>query len=152
MLHADLGRHSRRPSEVSSGPREVRYESARDRITDRDKNNRDRLSRISGCLRGWRSQRYDDVDLEAHQLGGQLGQLSESAFGPSVLEIDVPSLRVAEVAKASSEPIQCGGGGSPQEPEPWHLPPLLRLGRERRGEEAATDHSNKRSSVHHSIT
>jgi hypothetical protein len=43
-------------------------------------------------------------------------------------------------------------GANAQDSDPPDLPYLLRLGHERRGEGATSDHANKRSSVHYSIT
>src|SRR5258705_25024 len=48
---------------------------------------------------------------------------------------------------AESGQIKCGGGVGPENSDAWHLPPRLRLGDERRGEEGASQGAEECSSV-----
>jgi hypothetical protein len=57
-----------------------------------------------------------------------------------------------EGVKPLAHPGHLKGAAEPEHTDPPHLPRRLRLGGERRGKEAASDHCNKRSSVRHSIT
>ena len=87
--------------------------------------------------------RHDDVDLEPDQLGRESGEPLVLSLRPSVLDHDVLALDVAELAQPSPERLdemlgRHGRGRGHEEADPIDLPRLLRLGGERRGEEAAS--------------
>ena len=90
----------------------------------------------------------DDVGL--CQLRGPCAQRLKAALRVSNLEGDGLAFNVAEpsesFAKSLQEWIGLRSGGQPADAR--HLASLLRLGGERRGEEAASTAHEERSSVH----
>jgi len=93
---------------------------------------------------------HDDVDFEPDELGRKRRPPLASPLGPSKLEGDVLALRVTEIAESFSQwlPGQVGEKAYPRDRRRW----LLRLGLERRGEEAERDAGDERPPVHQSIT
>src|SRR5712692_8939782 len=102
----------------------------------------------------------DDGDVGANQLRGRSGKQLRSVPRVSVLEDDGLSFYVAALSKCGEEGVpvlrrRLGGtcrARDRQMADPTQTCHLLPLGGERRGEEAASDHANERSSVHYSIT
>jgi hypothetical protein len=95
----------------------------------------------------------DDFNLERHQLGGQLGEPFDSRMPPSPFNGDVLPLHVAKLTQSGAEGI----AGTEERirlehSNPRNLRQLLRLGGDRRGEEAACQAADERPPVHHSIT
>jgi hypothetical protein len=96
--------------------------------------------------------RYEHIDGEFRQLGGDCEHTIGSALGESVLDIEIAAFDVA----ALLEPLlECANQGQALLPRPAEddtdsldLARRLRLGGERRGEEAASTAHEERSSVH----
>jgi hypothetical protein len=81
----------------------------------------------------------------------------DSALCPARFESDAAPFLVPHLSERLSEgrpPLEAGcvRRAVVERPYQGHLRGLLRLGGERRGEEAAGDHAKERSSVHYSIT
>ena len=80
----------------------------------------------------------DEVNLEPDQLCREVGQPVVLPLGPAVLDGEVLTLHVAEVAKALPESLNevgvTGRGGAAQDSEPVDFGLRLRLSAERRGE------------------
>jgi hypothetical protein len=94
------------------------------------------------------------------QVGGEVREEINSAVRVSMLEGDVLSLDVSELAKALLKGRPIGGRrrrsvsrtGDDKIPYSVDLPSRLPLGGARRGEEATSQATDERPSVHHSIT
>ena len=85
---------------------------------------------------------------------GEFGIAFAPTMSVSVLDGDVLALDVAELAQALPEcrsvrlSRRCGFGRK-QDTDPGHSPRRLRLGNERRCEEAASHRANEGPPVHH---
>ena len=95
-----------------------------------------------------RGRREDEVDRQAHQLGGHLRQLVDRCREPE-LNDQVLAFDIAEVAQAGPQRLDSAsvsrGGTQPQEPEPRDLARRLRARRQRprhRGRRAAEQGEN----------
>jgi hypothetical protein len=102
----------------------------------------DRHGRLLGRQYSRRSVGHDDVDFETNQFRGELREPLIAALCPSVLDDNVPSLHVAEIAQSGAKCLDSGdltgGGRQPQKPNPRHFSRLLTARRERpRGSSAA---------------
>ena len=98
---------------------------------------------------------HDDISLESNQFGRESGEALELPLGITYFNCNVAALDVTEVSQSLEERlIQMGSSGQVgrQMTYPGDLGRLLRHGGERRGEEAACQSADERSSVHHSIT
>jgi hypothetical protein len=103
-----------------------------------------------GCASG-----HDDINLERNQFGRARGEPLELPLGISVVDRNVSALDVAEVTQSLAEGLYHVGASSQvarQKAYPRDLPRRLCLGGERRGEEAASQGGDERTSVHYSIT
>jgi len=144
------------PRDVATGPRKARHEPLRDRIGDDRHDNRDHGG---GTLRGDRLARPGDddgVNLRVDQLGNESRQTLRVAIREGRPDDEIPPLDIAQLAHPLDERLP---GNSPcriradaQHTHVVHLPGRLRLGGERRGEEAARQGADERPTVHHSIT
>ena len=90
------------------------------------------------------------------QLGGQASKVAHLPVSPTRLKDYVLPLHVPQLAESLAKRLPPGstGGvrsGDIQKPDPRDLPRLLRLRRERRGEERGRP-SKERAAVDHSIT
>jgi len=84
---------------------------------------------------------HDDINLERNQFGRESGEPLELPLGISVFDHDVAALDVTEVTQSLTEgPVHVGVSGQVgrQDSYPSDLGRLLRVGDERRGEEAAS--------------
>ena len=92
-----------------------------------------------------------------HQVGHEFWEPSEVALRPPVLQHNVLALDPAALPQAEPEglpqmPVRRVRSLVRQDTDAVHLPRLLRLGGERRGEEAGQSGSEECPPVHHSIT
>jgi hypothetical protein len=87
----------------------------------------------------------------AYQVSGEFPQPLRFALGPSVLDDDVPAFRVTELAETFTKALYQGrrrvGRATGEVADSVHLPRLLRLGAERRGEDGSHA-SDERAAVH----
>ena len=98
---------------------------------------------------------HDDINLERNQFGRKSGEPLGLPLGISVFNHEVAALDVTEVTQSLEEGLlQVGISGQVgrQVADSSDLGRLLRLGGERRGEEAASQSRQERAPVHHSIT
>jgi hypothetical protein len=136
--------------------RHARYEPGGQGIAARCHDDGNRSGCLLGRERRRRSSREDKVNLEPDQLLREGGKSLGPTVSRAILDHDVLSLRVSELLEPLPECRQVGGVRCGrhyfQQAHAIDLPALLRLGGERRGEEAAGDDSKERSPVHYSIT
>src|SRR3990172_4727053 len=83
----------------------------------------------------------DDIDLETGEFGCEIGKLLRPSVRPPVLEGDIPTFHVAQLAQPLPEGIDDAqdfraGRGEPEPRDAVNLRRLLRLGGERRDENA----------------
>ena len=104
----------------------------------------------------WRPQRHDDVHLEPDQLGRQVGQPVDPILRISIVDDNILALNPPELAQPMPERVEqvrpIGRGRRAKKTYPRHLSRLLRVGGERRGEEATRQAADERPPIHHSIT
>src|SRR5262245_28515402 len=97
----------------------------------------------------------DNIRPEADQLPRQAGQLIVSASSPSIFDREVLCLGIAELSQCLTERVeprrQVRSRAGTEIADPIHLPGRLRLGAERRGEEACR-RNKEGPSVHHLMT
>src|SRR5260370_11423546 len=107
-----------------------------------------RRSRCRNC--GGGSPRHEDVDLEIDQLCEECSMLLRLTRDAE-LDDDVLVLDVAQIPKPLAESLKPPGKACSrlEEPNPWHLPRLLPLGGERRGQDAARRQPEERPTLHH---
>src|SRR5712692_1011358 len=156
-LRADHGAYSR---DVPPRPRQVGDEPQGNRVAGCHKDDGNRPRRLLGGQRRWRvPRRYDHVDLQTDQLGGELGEQLILPPRIAVLKSDVASLHIAlfsqpllEGVKPHTHPMILKGAAEPEHADPPHLPRLLRFGGERRGEGTKPERANERAPANHWIT
>ena len=112
-------------------------------LTSDEDNDRDRLGpRLGGPNRS-ATARYDHVHAAPYELVREGREPVDAAVGVSALDLQVAALDVAQVLQNHDHiatDVICPGGrrrAKIERPKPIHLPCLLRLSAERRGEEAA---------------
>ncbi len=147
VLGAHLRDHPGCAGQVRARPREARDDSARERIAHRHEDNRNRLRGMLGRQRGLRRERYDNVDLKAHEVGRQFGQLIELAFRPAKLEGDVLALDVAEVLQALTHGLECRRRIWPQHPNARNFFALLRARGARPRHRGAAEERDERAAL-----
>src|SRR5262245_20287706 len=79
--------------------------------------------------------RYDHIDVELHQFGGEVREAVVSALGPPIVDDNVLALLVSELTKARSQRVNSAPEPSVREhaekADTIGLPVLLRARRER---------------------
>jgi len=101
--------------------------------------------------------RHDDAHLRTDQVRREGGVPIILALGPSELESDVLPFHIAQLAQALAEGLETAlsyrvrRGARIWVTYPGHLPRLLPLGGERRGEDGSGTR-DEGPAVHHSIT
>jgi hypothetical protein len=101
------------------------------------------------------SSGHDDINLERDQFGRQSGKALRLPLGISVFDRDVAALDVTEVAQSLEEGLEPVGASGPVERQVAYasdLGRLLRLGGERRREEAARHGVEEGAAMHYWIT
>jgi len=124
-----------------------------DRIVDRE--GHDGGDRAGSRPRRWDRDAagQDDVDLEADELRGQRGQPPQVTSSKALLDDQILPRHPAQATDAEPERRDPSARISRrQHPDAIHSPRLLRLGGERRGEDATSQGAEECASVHHSIT
>jgi hypothetical protein len=128
-------RDARAPADISLADRVIRI----------DHDNRNRCGRrlrsgdvqVVGC--------HDDFDLEANEVSGEFLPAGAQLH---LLNDDVLAFDPTEPTQALLARFDVLRGQSPHNSNPSNSPGLLRLGGERRGEEAAAQGAKKRSTMH----
>jgi hypothetical protein len=130
-----------RPGDVATRAREARDEPLPDRIVGANHDDGNRRRGVLGCHRGRGRRRYDDVHLEANQLGSEVGQPVQPPLRKSIVDDDVLPFDPPELAQPLPEGLNkmwgSGGRAARKITYPVDLPCLLRCGSKRRGEETA---------------
>jgi hypothetical protein len=128
------------PCDVPARAREARDEPGANRIANGNHDDGDRLGGVLGCRHSLRPPRYDEVHLEPDQLGRQVGQPVDPILRISIVDDNILALNPPELAQPLPERVEqgrpIGRGRQAKKTYPRHLSRLLRVGGERRGEEA----------------
>jgi hypothetical protein len=152
---SEIRSKSAQPGDISSRPRETGDEPRSNGISRRCHHDGDRLGCALGSKGPGRTRGHDDIHLETDELRREVWERLGLAVRITVLDHDVLTFHVAEVAQPLPERLDdmWGGGGRCRREKtyPRHLSRLLRLGGERRGEQRGRT-SQERAPVHHSIT
>src|SRR5262245_44609026 len=141
------------PCDVPARARQARDEPEPNRIgTTGNHDDGDRLGGVLGCRHSLCPLGHDDVHFEPDQLDREVGQPVEPARSGSIVDDDILTLNPPELAQRLPERVEVGPRKYPKKPYPTHLPSLLPLGGERRGEEHRTRTSEERATIHYWIT
>ncbi len=137
--------------DVPAGSSEADHEAQLHRIRSVHHDDRDRRRRPLGGKGGPRHDRDNHVNPEAHKVGREVIEALRLPFCIAPLDGEVHSFDVPQLAQALLQ--ECGGkrpsrGPRRQNPDPPHLPRLLRFGNERRGKEHRARASDERATVH----
>jgi hypothetical protein len=141
--------------DVPSWPSKIGNKPGANRVGHRYKYDRDRGGRRLGGKASRHSDRQQDVWFEADQFLSQRREAFELALGESGLDDQVPSLDISEVTHSlpkGSAPAEAGAGPALQIADPVHLPRLLRLAGERRGQGTGQRGQQEAAAVHYSMT
>ena len=92
VLTGDVCEDVGKTRDISSGPGKARDESARDRIADREHDNRNPGSCLLGGLNGRRPAGEDDIHVHLHQFRSQGRKALVLTLCPAVLDRDVLAL------------------------------------------------------------
>ena len=84
---------------VAARPREATHEPRTDGIHGEHHDNRDGAGRVLRCRDRGVIARHDDVDLEAHQLGGEVGEPFGAPARQAPLDGDILALHIPELAQ-----------------------------------------------------
>jgi hypothetical protein len=106
-----------KPGGVPSRSGEARDKGERYRIGDDRHHDRDRDRRLLGS-QGGLAGRDDDVHLEADQLGREVWEPIASSLGKPVLDTDVTTFDITELAEALLKGFDKGSGGEPPKSTP----------------------------------
>ena len=128
---------------VAAGPREARDQADAFGVTDEGQHDRDRRGRVLGRRGRRASHGDDDVHLELDQLGRERGKALLLGVGPPAEVHDVLRLDVAQIPERLSQRQRWRAIRRPraagQESDAPRLAPRLRLGGERRRDQAERD-------------
>jgi hypothetical protein len=105
-LTAELRRDAGQAGDVATRPRQALDEPYSHCVATRPHHDRDHRSRLLGGERGLRSERDDDVDVEADELGCERGKPLRPALGVSVFDEEVLSLDVAKLVEPETESVE----------------------------------------------
>src|SRR5262245_56781197 len=135
--------HSGHPCDVPARACEVCAQTEANRIACVCYHNGDRLGRVLGCQGGLRRRHDDDVHLETNQLGGKVGHRVRPTLSKTSVDGDVLPFNPPELAQPFAERLKemwvTSRRGVRKITDPVYLPGLLRLRRERRGEEGQAE-------------
>jgi hypothetical protein len=95
--------------DISSRAREAHHEPTPNGIGRGRHDDGDRPGRLHGCESAGRPRGHDDDRIETDQVGRELGEPLVSPFCPSVLNGNVLTLDVAQVAELLSEGLYVSG-------------------------------------------
>ena len=156
MLRAQFDTQVRPPSDVATGMCKAGDDSAPDRIGGQPNNyGYGRGGLLGGEGRG-SGGGCDDVYFQADEISCESCELIGVPLGEPDLQDNVLALDSPELAEPLPECIQIepliGGRSVVQVPDLANLPRALRLGGERRGEEATGQGTEERPTFHYSIT
>jgi hypothetical protein len=131
---------ARKSGHIASRTRQARHKSAADgigRVTHDDRDGTRRLLRRPDRSPG---PQHENLDLQAHQLGGELGEALVASFRQAPLDGKIRSLSIAKLAHALQQAIVDGlqrGRPATQKSDPPQPLDLLRAHRERPRRRAA---------------
>src|ERR1700730_1343829 len=154
-LADELREDEGQPRDIAARPRKAGDEAAPNRIGSSSEDN----GEGAGCLLGspgslCASSGHDDINLEGNQFGRKSGKALRLPLGISVFDHDVAALDVTEVTQSLEEGLVSMGASGPVERQIAYasdLGGLLRLGGERRGEQAASQTSEECPAIHYWI-
>jgi len=143
QLRAEKGR----PGDISTRPCQAGDQLVADGIGHHRRDDGERVGGLLGGTGCGRAPRDNDVNLERHQLGRELGKPIRLPLRIPALEGQVLPLDVSELVQALVEWLENGcrmrSGAGHQEAYPGHLPGLanrlLRASRERPSSRAAEE-------------
>lgn len=87
----------RQAGHVTSGAREAGHQSRADWITTRGHDDGNRAGRLLGREGRRSGGSHDEINLEAHEVGGKLGESVEFQFRKTMLDENVLALVVSEL-------------------------------------------------------
>ena len=110
----------------------------------------DRLGGLLGCHRCWCRDRYDDVCLEPDQFGREVGQPLVPTLRKSIVDDEVLSPDVAEIAERVLEGVRIERGWTTgaEIADSIYRPRLLGLGGQRRGKRTGQRSQQEAAAVH----
>jgi hypothetical protein len=91
------------PVMLPPGPREACDEAGADRIAGRGHYDRDFVCSLLRCLHRRRLHADDDIDLHAHQFGGELRKARGASFGVARQEPHGLSVNIAQLAQGLAQ-------------------------------------------------
>jgi hypothetical protein len=101
---------------------------------------------------GWWGRGHHDVYVHANKFGGERGQPLVLSLRPSRLKRNVLAFYIAQLAQPLPEGLEIGSanGGwlAQEETDSGDLRRCLRVGSDRRGEEASRAHREEGASLH----
>jgi len=146
-LPDNLGGEHRRARDVPSGPSQAADEPAADGIADVDHDDWNRSRRLLGRERCWGTLRNENVDVEANQLCGKVGDSLSLSRRGSAFNDEVVALGISQLAQSLAEFREVRWLSAPHIPEKadpvYFSGLLLRLRRERRKDEAQSEHGRE---------
>jgi hypothetical protein len=142
------------PSHIAPWPPDARHEPDDYRIRNRDEHDRDGARRFLCGGRGSCAPRDENINRKRHQSSGGCEKLLWCSIREAFFYDNVATDDVTCFTQARVKSINYGRDTRPsgKEADGPHLPRLLRLGRERRGEEASSGSPDERPPMDHSIT
>ena len=148
LFPEEFGLQGGQSGDVAPGPGEAGDEADPHRIAHAGHDNGDRRGRVPGGQRRGRNRRQQDVHRETDQLGRESREPFVLSFRRAVLHDEVLAFDIAERAHPLQERLQrwlLRSGRTQQITDPVHVRGRLRLGRERRHEEAEGKGDEKRA-------
>jgi hypothetical protein len=96
------------PRDIPAWARKARDEADADGVANGNHDDGDRLGGVLCCRYSLRPERYDDVHLEPHQLGRQVGQPVDPTLRKSIVDDNILALNPPEFAQLLPERVEQG--------------------------------------------
>ncbi len=139
LLPHQLRGNTGQPGDVAAGPGKAGDEALGNQVAGDGDDDGDRAGRLLGCLRSGRAPGNDDVYLQANELGGERRQPLGPALCEPVLDRDILTVHIAQLAQPLPEGLgemrAIGGRAGREVTDPGDLRRLLRSGGEGRHRE-----------------
>ena len=102
-LARQVHQRQRQAGHIAAGPCQIRHQAGAQGVAGGRHHDRNPVGRLHRRLEARRCVGDDHVDVRPHELGGERGDTLDVAAGREVIDRDIASLDVAEIAEGAAE-------------------------------------------------